>query len=89
MATLQQNTVGRAIVDAQNQLGQGIVDAQNELGNYIVDAQKANGRAIVDVQNYITLQHNELSSWLHTSLCQIYKAVNGPCTTFIGPLKED
>ena len=89
MATLQQNTVGRAIVDAQNQLGQGIVDAQNELGNYIVDAKNANGEAIVDAQNYITLQHNALSTWLQSNLCKIFENVGGSCTTFIGPLEED
>ena len=84
-----QNASGHAIVEAQNDLGQGIVDAQNALGNYIVDAQNANGQAIVDASNYITLQHNTLSQWLHSNLCLLYQALNGTCSEFIGPLEED
>ena len=43
----------------------------------------------MDAQNYITLQHNVLSEWLHGNLCLIYEALNGTCATFIGPLEED
>ena len=85
-----QNALGHAIVDAQNSIGKGIVDSQNALGKGIVDAQNANGQAIVDASNYITLQHNVLSKWLHENLCLIYNKVGGGgCTRFIGPLEED
>ena len=84
-----QNALGEAIVDAQNQLGQGIVDAQNTLGNYIVNAQNANGELIVETSNYITLQHNKLSQWLHNSLCIMFEKDGGKCNTLIGPLEED
>ena len=35
------------------------------------------------------MQHNLLGAWLHTSLCEIYKALNGTCVSVIGPLQED
>ena len=60
-------------MDTQNQSGQDIVDAQNALGKYIVDAQNDNGQAVVDVSNYVTLQHNKLSQWLHDSLCIMFE----------------
>ncbi len=84
-----QNALGHAIVNSQNEIGQSIIDSQNALGQSIVDSQNANGEAIVDAQNYITLQHNTLSQWLHSNLCVIYEALNGTCESFIGPLEED
>ena len=84
-----QNALGEAIVNAQNQLGQGIVDAQNALGTSIVDVQNANGQAIVDASNYVTLQHNKLSTWLYKSLCTMFESMEGSCETFIGPLEEE
>eukprot|EP00956_Cyclotella_meneghiniana_P014940 scaffold22644_cov44-Cyclotella_meneghiniana.AAC.4 len=81
-----QNALGQAIVEAQNDIGKGIIDSQNELGQGIVDAQNALGQ---DSQNYITLQHNVLGEWLHTSLCVIYEALDGTCSPEVGPFKED
>eukprot|EP00956_Cyclotella_meneghiniana_P006449 scaffold8466_cov41-Cyclotella_meneghiniana.AAC.3 len=81
-----QNALGQAIVEAQNDILKGIIDSQNGLGQGIVDAQNALGQ---DSQNYITLQHNVLGEWLHTSLCVIYEALDGTCSPEVGPLKED
>ena len=44
---------------------------------------------VEDSHNYITLQHNALSEWLHTNLCLIYEALDGSCTQEIGPLNEE
>ena len=84
-----QNALGLAIVGARNQLGEDIVGAQNALGEYIVNAQNDNGKAITDAQNYITLQHNKLSAWLHGSLCTLVAQNGVTCESFIGPLEHD
>jgi len=84
-----QNALGIAIVDAQNELGQQIVDTENILGRSIVDGRNANGQAVTDAQNYITLQHNKLSQWLHETLCIMYEKNGGNCDSFVGPLEKE
>jgi hypothetical protein len=84
-----QNALGSAIKGAQNQLGQQIVAAQNALGEYIVASENTSGEAIIGAQNYITLQHNKLFSWLHGSLCALFARDGVTCESVIGPLEEN